>query len=92
MKEANNAAAAVAHAVLTHRRKAGLSRRELAEAAGVSESAIYNVEKMSSGVRLETLLRLFTILNIRMRLEGPFMDEALAVEDASGDIGEPGHA
>lgn len=65
----------IARAVLHHRQKAGLSRRELAEAADVAESSIYNIEKMSTGVRLDTLLKLFAILNIRLDLHGPFMGE-----------------
>jgi DNA-binding XRE family transcriptional regulator len=75
MKTADSAMSVIARAVLHHRKKAGLSRRELAETADVAESCIYNIEKMSTGVRLDTLLKLFSVLNIRLDLHGPFMDE-----------------
>lgn len=74
----------IARALAIHRKRAGLSRRELSVLAQVSESAIFNIEKMKQGVRLETLLKLFSVLNIRLRLEGPFMQDALG--------GEGGHA
>lgn len=77
MKTANSAMSLIARAVLHHREKAGLSRRQLSELAEVAESCIYNVEKMSTGVRLDTLLKLFSVLNIRLALHGPFMDDVL---------------
>lgn len=76
MKEANTSELSqIAEIVLRHRKKAGLSRRELKVLADVSESAIYNVEKATAeGVRLETLLKLFAVLNIKLKLEGPFVE------------------
>lgn len=77
MKTANSNMSLIARAVLHHRKKAGLSRRQLSELADVAESCIYNVEKMSGGVRLDTLLKLFSVLNIRLYLHGPFIDDVL---------------
>ena len=48
--------------------------------AQVSESAIFNIEK-KKGARLDTLLKLFSVLNIQLRMEGPFMGEVLAEEN-----------
>lgn len=77
MNKANIGVLEIGRVVRVHRDKAGLSRRALAEVAGVSESAIYSVEAGTPGVRLETLLKLFAVLNIRLRLEGPFAQEAV---------------
>ncbi len=81
MKTINTYQAFVARAVALHRKKAGLSRRKLSELADVAETAIYNIETMNGSVRLDTLLRLFSVLNIKIGLEGPFMDEVTAKDE-----------
>ena len=81
MKEAKNTMSLIARAVLHHRKKAGLSRRQLSELSGVTESCIYTIEKVSGGCRLDTLLKLFSVLNIRLALHGPFIDEISADEE-----------
>ena len=81
MKEAKrDPISLIARTLIIHRRRADLSRRELSEMAQVSESAIFNIEK-KKGARLDTLLKLFSVLNIQLRMEGPFMGEVLAEEN-----------
>jgi HTH-type transcriptional regulator / antitoxin HipB len=60
-----------------HRKRAGLSRRELSVLADVSQTSIYDVEHGKKTVRMDTVARLCAALNIRMRLESPLMDEFL---------------
>ncbi|MBO6577241.1 MAG: helix-turn-helix transcriptional regulator [Rhodothermales bacterium] len=56
-----------------HRKRAGLSRRELGLLAGLSQSSIYEVEHGKETARLDTILKLLDALNIQMRFESPLM-------------------
>lgn len=60
--------------ILFHRKKSGLSRIELARFAGIGKTAIYDVEHGKLTVQLETLMKIFNVLNISIHLESPFMN------------------
>lgn len=62
----------IADLVYYYRKQTGLSREELARLAGVGKTVIYDIEKGKESVRLNTLLKVLDILNIRMRFETPF--------------------
>jgi HTH-type transcriptional regulator / antitoxin HipB len=70
-----------------HRRRAGLSRGALADLAGVSEKSIYEVEKGKGTVRLDIVNALLTSLNIKVRLDGPLMEQ-FAAEHPTSDHGD----
>jgi HTH-type transcriptional regulator/antitoxin HipB len=61
-------------AIRMHRKAAGLSRVQLAELAGVGKTVIYDVEKGKESVKLNTLRKIFKVLNIKIVLESPLMD------------------
>ena len=65
----------IGRAVRFHRKKSGLSQLELANLAGVGKTVIFDVEKGKSTVRFSTLAKIFRVLNIRIRLESPLMDQ-----------------
>ena len=65
----------IGRAVRFHRKKSGLSQLELANLAGVGKTVIFDVEKGKSTVRFSTLVKIFRVLNIRIRLESPLMDQ-----------------
>lgn len=56
-----------------HRKKAGLSQAALAEMAGLGKTVVFDIEKGKLTVRLNTLLKIFKILNIEMTLNSPLM-------------------
>ena len=58
-----------------HRHKSGLSRNQLAAFAGVGKTAIYELEKGRTGIRLDTLIKILHILNIKIHLNSPLMAE-----------------
>jgi HTH-type transcriptional regulator/antitoxin HipB len=58
-----------------HRKKAGLTQKQLANLAGVGKTAVFDIEKGKSSIRLNTLLAVLSILNIRLSSESPLMDE-----------------
>jgi len=58
-----------------HRRKSGLSRQQLATFAGVGKTTIFDLENGKLSIRLNTLLRIIAILNIRIEINSPLMSE-----------------
>jgi y4mF family transcriptional regulator len=54
------------------RRQSGLSQAELAKLAGVGKTVVYDIEKGKESVRLNTLLKILDVLNIKMKFETPF--------------------
>jgi len=65
-----------------HRKKAGLSRIDLAMVAGVGKTVIYDIEHGKETVRTKTLLKILNALNITMLLNGPIMEHFTETEDA----------
>ena len=56
-----------------HRKKSGLSRDELARVAGVGKTVVYDIEKGKETIRLSTLEKILSALNIKISLESPLM-------------------
>lgn len=54
------------------RKAAGLSQIELAERAGVGKTLIFNLEKGSTHVSFENLLKVLKVLNIQIEYKLPF--------------------
>jgi transcriptional regulator with XRE-family HTH domain len=57
-----------------HRKAAKLSRVKLAELAGVGKTVIYDIEKGKESVQLDTLRKILKVLNIKIVLTSPLME------------------
>lgn len=57
-----------------HRKEAGLSQEELATAAGIGKTAVFDVEKGKLTIRFSTLLKMLEALNIQISLESTLME------------------
>ncbi|MBP7508092.1 MAG: helix-turn-helix transcriptional regulator [Prolixibacteraceae bacterium] len=68
----------IAEAILMHRKATGLSRVQLAEIAGVGKTVIYDIEKGKETVQLNTLLKILKVLNIKITLSSPFLDNQIS--------------
>lgn len=64
----------LAEVVRLHRKAAKLSRIQLAELAGVGKTVIYDIEKGKESIRLNTLRKILKVLNIKIVLTSPLMD------------------
>jgi HTH-type transcriptional regulator/antitoxin HipB len=62
----------IASIVHYYRKHSGLTQHELARLAGVGKTVIYDIEKGKQSIRLNTLLKVFNVLNIHMKFETPF--------------------
>jgi y4mF family transcriptional regulator len=67
-----------------HRKAAKLSRVHLAELAGVGKTVIYDIEKGKESVQLDTLRKILKVLNIKIVLSSPFMDNLNSTGNEKG--------
>lgn len=70
--------------VKMHRKAAKLSRAQLAEMAGVGKTVIYDIEKGKESIRLNTLRKILKVLNIKIELTSPLMDNLRRMGNAKG--------
>jgi HTH-type transcriptional regulator/antitoxin HipB len=64
----------LAQIIRLHRKIAKLSRVKLAELAGIGKTVVYDLEKGKESVQLDTLRKILKVLNIRIVLKSPLMD------------------
>lgn len=69
----------IAKTILYCRKQSGLSQHELAKLAGVGKTVIFDIEKGKESVQLNTLLKVFDVLNIQIKLETPFSPEEKSI-------------
>ncbi len=58
-----------------HRKKAGLTQKQLASLAGVGKTVVFDIEQGKRSVRMNTLLAVASVLNIKLKPESPLMGE-----------------
>ena len=64
----------LADVIRMHRKAARLSRDKLAEMSGVGKTVIYDMEKGKETIQLNTLRKVLRVLNIKIELTSPLMD------------------
>ena len=74
----------LAVAIKTHRKAAKLSRAQLAEIAGVGKTVIYDIEHGKETIQLDTLLKIFKILNIKIELTSPLINKVQKLGNEKG--------
>jgi len=52
----------------------------LAEMAGVGKTVIFNIEKGKETIQLDTLRKILAVLNIKVQLTSPFMNQIISDE------------
>jgi len=67
-----------------HRKAAKLSRVQLAEIAGVGKTVIYDIEKGKETIQLDTLRKILRVLNIKIVLTSPLMENLQTTENEKG--------
>ncbi len=60
--------------VYFHRKKAGLSRIQLAQLAGIGKTVIYDIEKGKQTVQWKTIQSILYALNITIAYKSPLME------------------
>jgi HTH-type transcriptional regulator/antitoxin HipB len=72
----------LASIIRKHRKAAGLSQLQLAEMAGVGKTVVFDVEKGKETIQLNTLQKILTVLNIKVQLDSPYMNQILNNESS----------
>jgi len=57
--------------VKDHRKKAGLTKLELANLAGVGKTTVFDIEKNKETVRWNSLMAVLQVLNIKVEFKSP---------------------
>jgi len=71
----------LANVIRMHRKAAKLSQLQLAEMAGVGKTVIFNIEKGKETVQLDTLRKILKVLNIKIQLISPLMNNLQIIEN-----------
>ncbi len=58
-----------------HRKKSGLSQKELADLAGVGKTVIFDIENGKNTIQWSTLEKVLNVLNIKIKFESPLLSE-----------------
>jgi len=72
----------LADVIKLHRKAAKLTQVELAEMAGVGKTVVFDIERGKESVRLDTLRKILKVLNIKVQLTSPLMNNAQNNGDA----------
>lgn len=73
MKDLTKQCEELGRMVMFHRKKSGLTQAAAAKLAGIGKASVYDIEHGKPSVQLDTLLKLLSVLNIRVNYEGPLM-------------------
>jgi HTH-type transcriptional regulator / antitoxin HipB len=65
----------LAEIVRKHRKAAGLSQLQLSEMAGLGKTVVFDLEKGKATIRLDTLRKILSVLNIKVRLTSPLLNQ-----------------
>lgn len=56
-----------------HRSKAGLTQVQLARLAGIGKTAVFDIENGKKSARIDTILNIFSVLNVKLLMASPLM-------------------
>ncbi len=65
----------IAKLIYFHRKKAELSRNELANLAVVGKTVVFDIEHGKETIQFQSLAKVCAVLNISMRFDSPLMQE-----------------
>ena len=55
------------------RKQSGLTQKKLADLAGVGKTVVFDIEKGKETVQINSLLKVFSVLNIKLELSNPII-------------------
>jgi len=61
------------HVIQFHRKKSGLTQLQLARLAGIGKTAVFDIENGKKSARIDTILKIFSVLNIKLLMESPLI-------------------
>ncbi len=73
----------LADIIKSHRKKAGLTQKELADLSGLGKTVIFDIEKGKETVQFNSLLKVLKALNIKLKIESRLIDGDQAINEES---------
>jgi y4mF family transcriptional regulator len=73
----------LAREIRKHRKAAKLSQLQLAEMAGVGKTVVFDIEKGKETVKLDTLRKILKVLNIKIQLVSPLLNNQIKENEKS---------
>jgi y4mF family transcriptional regulator len=65
-----------------HRKKSGLTQRQLADLAGVGKTVVFDIEHGKETVQFSSLQNVCQVLNISIQLDSPIMEQCMEETNA----------
>lgn len=62
------------------RKQSGVTQKQLADLAGVGKTVVFDIEKGKETIQVNSLLKVFSILNIKLNLSNP-MIQSMEIAD-----------
>ena len=59
--------------IIFHRKKSRLTQKQLADLAGVGKTVVFDIEKGKETVQLNSLLKVLSVLNIKLEMKSSLM-------------------
>lgn len=69
--------------IIFHRKKSKLTQKQLADLAGVGKTIVFDIEKGKETVQLNSLLKVLSILNIKLEMKSSLM-HLMEIENEEG--------
>jgi y4mF family transcriptional regulator len=63
----------ISQMVKFHRKKSGLTQKQLADLAGVGKTVIFDIEKGKETIQFSTLQKVLNVLNITIEFKSPLI-------------------
>lgn len=63
----------IGKAIIFHRKRSKLTQKQLADLAGVGKTVVFDIEKGKETVQLNSLLKVLSVLNIKLKMISPLM-------------------
>lgn len=60
-----------------HRKKSGLTQKQLADMAGVGKTVVFDIEHGKPTVQFNSLQKVCEVLNIKISLNSPIMNQCI---------------
>jgi HTH-type transcriptional regulator / antitoxin HipB len=57
-----------------HRKKSGLSQKELADLAGAGKTVVFDLEKGKTSVQYDIIQKILNVLNVKIVYESPIIN------------------
>jgi len=65
-----------------HRKKSGLTQKQLADLAGVGKTVVFDIEHGKETVQFSSLQNVCQVLNISIQLDSPIMEQCMEETNA----------